>query len=248
MKCKNCSANYRARELKCPYCSTTNFLGHIWLAEKTEAELEYERVKKECGGLSRYVIYRILTRILIIEVVVGVLLFLGVVAYFFLSEVIRDLNTNHNIASIEAKMEDAWQNKEYNKLELLMDENGLDGRDYYTYTQATLLHGYYEEWLECRLQFLELSEEEKLENDSYYLSHIINKSYEIITLDMGLYDVLDEKNKEQYAELETGIKACLMGTLGLTKEEYEALMAIEYLYSVDTEEYEQKILERGAWQ
>ena len=105
MKCKNCSANYRARELKCPYCSTTNFLGHIWLAEKTEAELEYERAKQECGGLSRYVIYRILTRILVIEVVVGVLLFLGVVAYFFLSEVIRDLNTNHNIASIEAKME-----------------------------------------------------------------------------------------------------------------------------------------------
>ena len=46
MKCKNCSANYKARELKCPYCNTTNLLGHIWLSEKTEAELEYEKAKK----------------------------------------------------------------------------------------------------------------------------------------------------------------------------------------------------------
>ena len=41
MKCKNCGAQYKTRELKCPYCNTENIIGKIWQSERSQAEMEY---------------------------------------------------------------------------------------------------------------------------------------------------------------------------------------------------------------
>ena len=68
MKCKNCAANYKTRELKCPYCGTENLLGRIWQVERTQAELDYANEKKEVKKkiFSPYTADRILNRCLVV--------------------------------------------------------------------------------------------------------------------------------------------------------------------------------------
>ena len=68
MKCKNCGAQYKTREVKCPYCNTENLIGKIWQTERTQAELDYEAEKKKLGKILRssYMEDRLLTRAILI--------------------------------------------------------------------------------------------------------------------------------------------------------------------------------------
>lgn len=246
MKCKNCSANYKARELKCPYCNTTNLLGHIWLSEKTEAELEYEKAKKEYGGISKYVVYRVLTRILVLEILVGALIFLGVVAYFSLEETFTAASFKMNKDKIEAKMEAAWKAEDYDRLDAIMDKYNIDGQDYYIYTQSTIIQSDYERFTEARLGFLMLTEEEK-QTREYEIESSLEKAYDLLTVDFGLYDVLAVENKAQYERVTAEVDAYLRGTLGMTQEEYSSFTETEYLSYSDVAVWREKLLKREAW-
>lgn len=246
MKCKNCSANYKARELKCPYCNTTNLLGHIWLSEKTEAELEYEKAKKEYGGISKYVVYRVLTRILVLEILVGALIFFCVVAYFFLEETFTAASFKMNKDKIEAKMEAAWKAEDYDRLDAIMDKYNIDGQDYYIYTQSTIIQSDYERFTEARLGFLMLTEEEK-QTREYEIESSLEKAYDLLTVDFGLYDVLAVENKAQYERVIAEVDAYLRGTLGMTQEEYASFTETEYLSYSDVAAWREKLLKREAW-
>lgn len=246
MKCKNCSANYKARELKCPYCDTTNLLGHIWLSEKTEAELEYEKTKREYGGISKYVVYRVLTRVLVLEVVVGILIFLGVVAYFFLEETFTSVSFKMNKDKIEVKMEEAWKSEDYDRLDAIMDKYNIDGQDYYIYTQATIIHSDYERFTEARLGFLMLSEEEK-QSREYEIESSLEKAYDLLAVDFGLYDELAKENEAQYERVKAEVEAYLRGTLGMTQEEYRTFAETEYLSYSDIAVWRENLLKREAW-
>ena len=64
MKCKNCGAQYKTRELKCPYCNTENLIGKIWQTERSQAEMAYEEEKKKVGKVlfSPFMVDRLLSR------------------------------------------------------------------------------------------------------------------------------------------------------------------------------------------
>lgn len=50
MKCKNCGANYKTRELKCPYCNTENFIGKIWQAERSRRSWTMKMKRNKLGN------------------------------------------------------------------------------------------------------------------------------------------------------------------------------------------------------
>lgn len=248
MKCKNCGANYKTRELKCPYCNTENIVGKIWQAERSQAELDYENEKKKIGKilLSPYMINRLLNRTILILTGLYIVSFAIIVLVFILSEPLERLYNSVNKEKIEAQMAEYYDAGEYEKLDVYMEEEFVDPQEYYTYTQATLLTYDYNKYMECRLGFQALSEEEKL-TDDYYLKYALKNSVDVYNLECGIYSEPDEKNRELYEMYQKDIMAYWVGTLGLTNEEVATLIQIEYSFDEEMDRIIQDIKERRCW-
>ena len=248
MKCKNCGANYKTRELKCPYCNTENLIGKIWQAERSQAELEYENEKKQLGKhlLSPYMVERLLNRAILVLIGLYIVSFVIILLVFMLSEPIEKLYFSINKEEIEAQMAEYYEAGEYEKLDLYMEEKFVEHRDYYAYTQATSLNFDYNSYLECRLEFEALSEEEKM-TDDYCLKYALVHSVDAYNLDCGIYSELDETNREMYETYQKDIMAYWVGTLGLSEEKVEELISIEYSFDEELESIIQDIKERRCW-
>lgn len=249
MKCKNCGANYRTRELVCPYCGTQNLIGHIWMVQRSEAELEYERARKEAGKWgSAYVANRVLNRILLI----GALIFFALMCLCFLAygaeQTYIHIYKTSRTEEITDTMERYYQAGDFRELYRYMSKHELFGDEYYAYSQAALYHTVYEEYLVNSCKFLYLDEEQK-QNDVYYLRKALQESAKVYCLDCGLYSALDEKNRELYEERKQEMLAFWQGTLGLTGEELAPLMDTEnYAKYEDIERLSETAKERRAWQ
>lgn len=248
MKCKNCSGNYRTRELKCPYCGTPNGLGRLWQVERNEAELEYEKTRKELPWkASPYVMNRALGRIIVIEVAFVILFFLGVAASFFLEEKLTQLSFSMNRDKVEAQMEEYWSEGDYESLDRLFEKYGLYGnQDYYVYKQAYILSNTRDYFRQRRLDFLGQTEEEKQSNE-YQLEMCLRYASDIITVDCGVYSELQPENQTQYDSYCEEIRAFLVGMLGMTDEEIELLQEPYFESDASFDELLLDITEREAW-
>lgn len=223
MKCKNCGADYKTRELKCPYCQTENIIGKMWMAERSDAELEYERKRREMGKKSSvYVFDRVLTRSIIILILAFVILFAGTFSCLFLSYKIEDALNYINRDKIEARLNEYYTKGEYEKMYAYMHDKDIDGRDYYGYMQAALLSYYYNEYLNYKYNFLSMTPEKQLKDD-YCLEYAIKNSIIVYLLDCGNYENLVSMNAELYEEYQREITSFWVATLELTEEEVEYL-------------------------
>lgn len=222
MKCKNCGGQYKTRELRCPYCETENLLGKLWSVQRSEAELSYERERKAMGKflISPYMLNRIMNRCLVTLVVLFVAYWVGAFLFFWISEQVEELSFKWNRDKIEAQMEEYYVAGEYDRLDAYMYEKDVDCTQYYAYTQATLLHNDYSRYMEYRLFYASLSEEEKAK-DTYYLDYALDYSARVYTLDCGIYSELDERNRELYETYQKEIMAYWVGEVELSQEEID---------------------------
>ena len=249
MKCKNCAANYKTRELKCPYCNTENLMGKLWQVERTQAELEYENEKKKIGKilLSPYMYERLLNRTLVVTIGVYILSFLVIVLIFMLAEPLEKLHFSANKDKIEATMEKYFTAGEYEQLDVYMDENFVELKDYYAYAQATSIQFSYNQYMKQRLAFQALTEEEKL-TDEYHLEYALKDSVKVYILDFGIFSDLDEENRELCENYQKEIMAYWTGCLGLSEEQIDELVHAEYYNEPDFETIMQDIKNRRSWQ
>lgn len=248
MKCKNCGANYKTWELKCPYCGTENVIGKIWLIERTTVRQEYEDVREGVKRSSkRYVFDKILNRILLISI--G--LFLGCVVLAIAApggyNLYRSIYRSVHTEEMEQVMEEYYLAGEYCKLYDYMSQYDLFGQNYFTYAQAALMSFSYNQYKTEALCFLSQSEEEKEKYD-YYLRYAIMYSHDVWQMDSGIYSELDPKNVELHEAYKNDILAFWTGMLGLTEEEIRFLTEKEgYLFVQDLDELSAAIIERRAW-
>lgn len=242
MKCKNCGGNYKTRELKCPYCDTENLLGKVWMIERSEAELAYETKKREMGKflVSPYMLNRVLNRCLIVLAALYVVLFVGAFLVFGVCELYQKISTTIRKEQIEAQMEAYFSAGQYEELDKYMYDNGVDGTAYYAYTQATLIQSDYDWFMEHRLYFDNMSQEEKIADD-YHLKYTIKYALEVYSLDYSLYDELDARNTELYETYKKEILAYLVGVLQLTEEEIESVLEDSYI-TMDEEDMLEQIV------
>lgn len=219
MKCKNCGGNYKTRELECPYCNTENALGKIWMVKRSEAELAYEREKAELGKflVSPYMLNRILNRALVILGLLYAVIFLGAYLVCLIEPQLENWHFKANEEKITARMEAYYVAGEFEKLYEYMEEECVDFKEFYTYTQAALLNNEYNRYLEQRMHYEALSDEEK-ETDTYYLESAINSSKKVYSLDMGIYDETDERNRELYESYRKEILAWWISEPKITKD------------------------------
>lgn len=246
MKCKSCGANYKTRELRCPYCHTENMVGKLWMVERSEAELQYEQRRKELGKkASPYVIDRIFTRLIVIAVAVFILLccvtIFGIVIYYKAWDIKRDWN----IDKIEKQMEEYYENGEYDRLYAYMSEYELIGEEYYEYSQAVLLSYSYNEYLGHKYAYLEMTEEEKWEDD-YHLEYALKESVDAYNMDSVAYAEIDERNEELYETYQQEIMSFWKTVLQLTDEEIEKITDKDnYMTSEEKDALIQDIKERS---
>lgn len=245
MKCKNCGANYKTRELKCPYCNTENLIGKIWQTERTQAELDYEAEKKKLGKILRssYMEDRLLTRAILILIGLYIASFLVVALIVVLSGPIEDLIFAMNKEEIEAQMEEYFNAGEYEKLDAYMEDNYVEPQDYYAYTQATLLTSYYNSYMNHRLSFELLSKEEQLE-DNYHLIYALKESVTAYHCGSGMYRDVDAKNVQLLKNMQKEIRAYWISELLLTEEEIQELITVDYSWEVDEYEFAELIKDR----
>jgi len=245
VKCKNCGANYKTKELKCPYCNTENLIGKIWQTERTQAELDYEAEKQKVGKvlLSPYMAERLLNRAIIILIGLFIASFLVIVIVVILSGPIEKLIFKMNQEEIEAQMEEYFTAGEYDKLDAYMEENFVESKDYYAYTQVTLMMFDYDSYMNHRLQFELLSKEEQLEDD-FHLKYALKDSLDVYLCAWGNYREVDDRNAELFESMQKEIKAYWLGELMLTENEIEELIAVDYSSEIDEEKYMNLIKER----
>lgn len=248
MKCKNCGGQYKTKELMCPYCHTENLLGKIWMVQRSEAEEAYEREKKELGKtmLSPYMINRYLNRAMVVSILLFTSIFVGMILIALGYSGIRELRLFINKDEIEATMAEYYEANEWEKLDAYMSDEEVDYSKYPVYTQATNVLFYYNRYLENRLSFESLTDEEKREKE-LYLGSALRYSIDTYKAKFGLYSEVYAENKAVYEECKKEILAWWIGELQMTKEEIESIENANYVYYSDIDALEEKIRERRGW-
>lgn len=229
MKCKNCGAQYRFIQMVCPNCNAENRLGRIWMVQRSQAELEYQKkLNKATMQVNPFVINRVLNRILLVTVVLSlVVAFISAGSYFWRS---RENMAPGILEDEQAYMEKLYDRRDFRKLEDYMTEHNLIGTQNYKYSQAIVMSYSYQDYIQDKLCFLEMSEEQK-QQDSFYLRYAISNSYQVYRCDTGIYEELDPENELLYKEYYDEVQAFWKGILGLEQSEINAYI----LYQVEDE-------------
>lgn len=246
MKCKNCGANYKTRELKCPYCNTENVVGKLWQTERTRAEIDYEKEKGKVGKIifSPYMYDRLISRAMYVLVILHIVSIAAVFLVALGSYGWQELIFRLNKAEIEAQMDEYYTAGEYEKLDAYMEEyEAISG--YKTYSTATAMNWRYDEYLENRLNFQQLSEEEKSKDD-YHLKYAIDYSAQVYNYECDIYGKYD-KNAELKADYQKEIMAYWVAELELTEDEITMLTSEEkYSYYDEARLIAQNVKDRRA--
>lgn len=247
MKCKNCAANYKTRELKCPYCGTENLIGKLWKVQRSDAELEYNRAQKEMGKKSSpYIADRILNRIIILTIVIGILIFVGVFLFYFLAEKINEFKAYAKRDEIKQQVITYYENGEYDKINDYIDQYRIDlEEEYFPYVQAALMYNEYNWYLNYKYNYLSMTDEEKMK-DNYELEALLRYSVNVYMSDRGSYSDLRESNRELHETYQAEIMSAWIAVLHLTDEEIAYITDEDtFLYSEDYENLANKINERS---
>lgn len=248
MKCINCGANFQTADLKCPYCGTQNSIGEEWQKERKWHENRYQRILEELKEYGpAYVVNRIINKALIIAIVIFIVLTLVYLLPAFIQDISLLAKRTFLGYSINKQMEEYHESGQWDKLLDIVDEYDLFSTDSYTYTQAAILQRHYEDYLMHKMGFLDLSEEEKQEDD-YYLEYAIRDSREVYFVSCGIYSEIDEENLPQIEKYRQEIHAFWKVTLGLTDEEIQYFTEEESISYEEMDEFVIKIKERKAWQ
>jgi hypothetical protein len=197
------------------------------MTQRSQAELEYQKTVN-ARPINPFVINRVLNRLLLITVVLSFVVALISAGSYFLRD--RETTAPGLLEDEQAYMEKLYDQRDFRKLEDYMTEHNLIGTQNYKYSQAIMMSYSYQDYIQDKLCFLEMSEEQK-QQDSFYLRYAISNSYQVYRCDTGIYEELDPENELLYKEYYDEVQAFWKGILGLEQSEINAYI----LYQVEDE-------------
>ena len=251
MQCKNCGSHYRMRDLACPYCGTENALGKVWMKQRTDAELSYERERIAAGKRwSPYIYNRTISRVIVVEVVLFILLIASVVVFYAGKELVYSRLTNKRNQEAIQEMETLLEEKRYGELEAYWNDyrDSLNSNDpkVRKLSQVASVTYYHNSYLDTKLSFFGLTEEEKREDD-FILQYSIRSAWNVYTYEESYWDDLCDEAKEMLGVYKGEIHAYLVGYLKLTEEEFEEFVTQDYMYYSDSDKWVELVRERNGW-
>lgn len=228
MKCKNCGANFSARELNCPYCGTPNPKGKRWADQMDRAEREYraarEQVTKE---LPLQVAYRVAGRVRTILAAVLGLIVLAVVLWALISDYGGRLRNKAQREQLETQMAELYSQERFGELYRLMGNRELFGGDYYAYSQMCLIHRDYSEFCQGRMELLQGSVREEYLDSA--IEQLLSQAARLLALDISAYPDLAPENQAVYDRYCLDVTTFLRAMLGMTEEEVLSLSGQGYV-------------------
>ncbi len=265
MKCKGCGGNFKTREMVCPYCGRENFLGSVWSARRSQAELDYEKRMQNAGkAASPYVWNRLLGRILLIEGGIVVLTILITLLVGIITVSIPYVYKHFNREKVDAQMEEAFRAGDGARLYDLMDKYEIFGDDhpnprYKLYTQYAFLSRDYDHFMEHTVEYYDdldrylNTKPEEMETSyardglEYCLESLLEYGARVVTLDSAEYkDGVYEEIADDHQEMSVQVECWLKAVLHLTEEDWDAICDPETDYW-DMDEYAAELVERRCW-
>ena len=251
MQCKNCGAHYRLAELSCPYCGTENTFGKLWIKNRTEAELSYERERIAAGKRwSPYIYNRVISRVIVVLIILYFFFFLSAGIFVGSRSVWKRIKEPSVLSDLKSELAVLYDEKRYGELDSLLNENWnrLDRNDHdiQKYEQAAQIYSSYQRYLHLKMSFFCMSEEERVQDD-YYLDYMHYYAHRTYTFDLSDYIEIEEENRDLLDEYQDEIHACLIGLFHLTEEEFTEIMSVDYLNSNERDSFTMKVRERNDW-
>ncbi len=246
MKCRNCGAHFRARELDCPYCGTPNPKGAMWQRERQAAEAEYDRVSGVVApALRRQAANRFLNRLLLIEAGIFALFFVILAAVFFMGGVAGKMHYFFHREEVEAELAALYREERFGALYARLSELDLVGEAFYEYSQISLLYYDYEDFTGARMEFIALRDggEEVEEDDVEWL---LNRMHDLLSPHIPAYPEFTERNNEYLKRWQADVEQFATAVLGMGEEE-TAVLRQDYITMEETDALVQAVLQRGAW-
>ncbi|MBR3355578.1 MAG: hypothetical protein IKG47_09560 [Oscillospiraceae bacterium] len=252
MQCKNCGSHYRMRELACPYCGTENALGRVWMKQRTDAEIAYERERVAAGKRwSPFIYNRAVSRVIVVEIVLTVLLFLFLAGFYGGREVIYSIVSKEknddrvekmNTLLESGKLEELQYN--WNEYSDQFDDADSDPRFRKIRQISNLVHAH-NEYLNSKFDFLDLDEEKKKEDD-FRLSYVIRVAYRVYTFEPYYGEEFEPETEALLSKYKDEVHAFMVGMLKLSEEEFDEMMAMDYFY-FDDDTWEKIVRDRNGW-
>lgn len=223
MKCKNCGANYRMRELRCPYCGTINPKGCIQQDLREQAQYEYDKAStKTLGQVRRRMINKVLNRTLLVEIAGFVLLVVVTFLCFFCHEAYLEINKHARIHTMQQQMEEFYTQGQFRELHVYMQDNALFDTKYdecYEYAQMALIHSNYTRFEESRMVYF--SKGDKLSD--YDINQLLRNIHRVFCDEFPAYPELTERNEKIWQGYCREAEAFASAVLGLDEAQMELL-------------------------
>lgn len=239
MKCKKCGANYKTKELSCPYCNTENLIGKIWMHERSAAELEYEKTRKELGKkISTYSVNRILNRTMVIMLLTCILATAALITGTIAWAIISGLFTGPDRRTVAKRIDKLFEEGKYS--EFAYEVSVHDGE--YPYMQASLMIRDYDKYINYKYRYLKLDDEQR-KKDNFSLEYSIREAIAVYKLDYYKYSELHAANRELHEMYVAEIESYFKSILGLSDEDIEFMVKEEYLSNEEMKDIVKKAKE-----
>ncbi len=250
MQCKNCGSHYRMRELACPYCGTENALGRVWMKQRTDAEIAYERERIAAGKRwSPFIYNRTVSRVIVVEIVLFALLIMFIAGFYGGREVFYSIVSQRKNNDIVDQMNTLLESGKYEELQYNWREYNEQFDEYdprfRKIRQISDLVYSHNEYLNSKLSFLELDTDEKKEDD-FRLSYVIRTAYRVFTYEPYYREELEPETEVLLAQYRDEVHAFMVGLLKLSEEEFNEMMAMDYFYYSD-DTWEKIVREHNGW-
>jgi len=251
MQCKSCGGHYRLAELSCPYCGTENAVGRVWMKNRTDAEIAFEKERVAAGKRwSPFIYNRVITRVLVVIGALYLLSFLAMVIFAAGSELMRGIRQPKRGEDVMQQCAQLYEEERLGELYRVLNEyddlldNSSDEVRNWRY--AAQLRTAYDRYLNCKLSFFSMTQEER-KKDTFELYYLLSYANHCYTDDPYYTDKISKENEARLESYRDEIRACLKGLLNFTEEEFDEFMSRDYWYSSEMEALETKVRERNGW-
>ncbi len=241
MKCKNCGANFPIRELNCPYCNTVNPKGWLQKIELDRANAELEATQAKEVVLRRRLVNHVLNRAILVEILVMVLFFAGVVGYFFLEDRLQTTSNHIHMEEINAHLEELYTQQRFGEMSHYISQRHLYPQADPKYVQMVSISWEYEAFQESRMTYYEQQAAGQLQNDD--VSSLLKDIHDVLLLPAE--QDLDPKNLQLCQTYQQEAEVFARVILKLDDAQVEQLYQ-KYVYSDVIDPLTEYVMEGGG--
>lgn len=226
MKCINCGANYDDMMNVCPYCNTVNSGKKAFYKRKKNLERTYDSMAAQMvPQMQKKSANTVLNRVLFIEILVIVLLFVASVVIEIIDSntYSRGITKGMKKSECIAEIKKAYQEKDFERVCNMYYDGNLYGEDGIELERSmAVFYSDYERFTEYRGRYIESAMEEDIDDSTInmvlnYINAVLRNTYDDEPSEY------DKQNKKYFDEMVADVEAFGTGVLKLTDDEMEQL-------------------------